>query len=88
MKIRPSEIEQESNLIVFNITVLLPTNYKTFLIAENFYELNYPKVNVRTISAVYPNTLYFCMGVGMRELCWNNFRNNDRVKESRIIPEF
>ena len=26
--------------------------------------------------------------IGMRELCWNNFRNNDEVKESRIIPEF
>jgi len=26
--------------------------------------------------------------LGMRELCWNNFRNNDGVKESRIIPEF
>ena len=24
----------------------------------------------------------------MRELCQNNFRNNDGVKESRIIPEF
>ena len=24
----------------------------------------------------------------MRELCWNNFRNIDGVKESRIIPEF
>ena len=26
--------------------------------------------------------------LGMRELCWNYFRNNDGVKESRIIPEF
>jgi len=25
--------------------------------------------------------------LGMWELCWNNFRNNDGVKESRIIPE-
>ena len=24
----------------------------------------------------------------MRELCWNNFRNNDGVRESRIILEF
>ena len=26
--------------------------------------------------------------LGMRELRWNNFRNNDEVEESRIIPEF
>jgi len=26
--------------------------------------------------------------LGMRELCWNNFGNNDEIKESRIIPEF
>ena len=26
--------------------------------------------------------------VGMWELCWNNLRNNDDLKESRIIPEF
>ena len=26
--------------------------------------------------------------VGMRELCWNNFRNNDGAKELRIILEF
>jgi len=26
--------------------------------------------------------------LGMWELCWNNFRNNDGVKESRIILEF
>ena len=26
--------------------------------------------------------------LGVRELCWNNFGNNDGAKESRIIPEF
>ena len=26
--------------------------------------------------------------IGMRELCWNNFGNNDGVKESRIIRNF
>jgi len=26
--------------------------------------------------------------VGVQELCWNNFGNNDGAKESRIIPEF
>ena len=25
---------------------------------------------------------------GVRELCWNNFDNNDGAKESRIILEF
>ena len=28
-----------------------------------------------------------CM-LGMREICPNNFGNNDRAKELRIIPEF
>ena len=26
--------------------------------------------------------------LGVQELCWNNFGNNDGAKESRIIPEF
>ena len=26
--------------------------------------------------------------IGMREICPNNFGNNDRAKELRIIPEF
>jgi len=30
----------------------------------------------------------FCSVIGVRELCWNNFGNNDGAKESRIIPEF
>ena len=33
----------------------------------------------------YPKPL-LCLGV--RELCWNNFGNNDGAKESRIIPKF
>jgi len=31
---------------------------------------------------------YTCRALGMWELWWNDFRNNDGVKESRIIPEF
>ena len=36
------------------------------------------------------DTVSHCMllNLGVRELCWNNFGNNDGVKESRIIPEF
>jgi len=37
---------------------------------------------------VSPITHYLHPKVGMWELCRNNFRNNDGVKESRIIPEF
>ena len=37
------------------------------------------KVNVRK---------YIDYDLGMREICPNNFGNNDRAKELRIIPEF
>ena len=30
----------------------------------------------------------FIVSLGVQELCWNNFGNNDGTKESRIIPEF
>ena len=32
--------------------------------------------------------IYIYIYIGVRELCWNNFGNNDGAKESRIIPEF
>ena len=32
--------------------------------------------------------MQYRFGLGMWEICPNNFENNDRAKELRIIPEF
>jgi len=37
---------------------------------------------------VHQCTLKYIPGIGVQELCWNNFGNNDGAKESRIIPKF
>jgi len=29
--------------------------------------------------------MYIITNIGVQELCWNNFGNNDGAKESRII---